>query len=173
MANIIIKSQYTLSIWNMKLVNKDRDNIHSCGEYTSTALKSVVKYNDADFNKRTADKLRKLNAKIIENNDIIEALTESTGLSKDELLNLAKENSKQPWPVSVDVKVPTCPHNLLFIKSFMAFDEQSLIIDSMIRTGVLLSPEVKKLRKRLIKPIRAFMQTINLEIKEVALKSGA
>lgn len=167
MAHIIIKSKYAASVWDVKLIDKTKENIHSCGAYTVTAIAGVVKKSSTDFNTDSAVKLKGLNKKVVDNDCVINALIENTGLNRDELQRLAKSNSSDDWPLDIKIEFPNSPHSLLFVEGFKHFDKQSLAIDSMVRTGVLLPSQAKQLQKRFVRPIRSFMQQTAETIKSL------
>lgn len=182
MSVLVFGSRYSASVWNVELVDSSKKNTHMCGAYTANNLDKVSRMamrgaTRSEFQPLLSEIIKQcdeLKSVVESNYEILNVLVADSCLSEDKLIELASIASKdrEVWPYRYEAVMPDKPVTILFSEVFKTFDAQCKVVDALIRTQWLEPSKGRQLHKRLVKPIRQYMQTTAADIKEVKKQAG-
>lgn len=172
--NIKFRSKYVASVFDIKIVDEKKDNKHTCGIYTMNILSQVSKYSMRSSTKsiftpvlfKYIEKLKAMEITVNKNNELIDLLFTDAAMNKDDLLALAiKTNTGEKFPCDYESNFNVLPSTIMLSHVFNILDEQCLSVDALVRTGWLEASKGNTLHKRLVKPLRTFMQETAQDFK--------
>lgn len=178
MSALLFSSQYGASVWDIALVDETKKNLHSCGAYTANNLDKVSRMamrNDTREKYQpllaaTLSECASLKETVAAHQVILDILVKDTCLDADKLIELASHtsaNKGETWPYKFEAQLPDKPATILFAQVFEIFDRQCVVVDSLMRTRWLEPSKGKQLHKKLVSPIRKFMQSTAASINKV------
>ncbi|MCF2829727.1 MULTISPECIES: hypothetical protein [unclassified Pseudoalteromonas] len=173
MSQIIFKSKYSASVWDVTLIDSEKRNIHSFGKLTAfTVFQVTQNFSNTEFRDIVNQRLEETFDAVKINSGLLEQLVSNTGYNTTQLIELAEFSSSDGWPFAYQSTIPNNPTLIKMHQVFAEFDSQSLIIDALLRTGALQLSSVKQLQKKFVKPIRRFLQITSEEIKKKGLNKN-